>query len=125
MYRGEGSSFEMKRLRPMSLRMRTLLMMGALAAVPATPAVAQIAPLRTAPQAAPKSPPKTTAPRPAPDALAPNNPDFKPDVLVTQTPTPALPPAVWDPINAQDLLRYIAAVGKEGLNPADYDPAGL
>ena len=46
-------------------------------------------------------------------------------MLVTQTPTPPLPPAVWDIINAQDLLRYIAAIGKEGLNPADYDPEGL
>ena len=27
--------------------------------------------------------------------------------------------------NAEDLLRYIADIGKEGLNPDDYDPAGL
>jgi murein L,D-transpeptidase YcbB/YkuD len=105
--------------------MRTLLMVGALGVVTSAGAAAQIAPLGTVPQAAPKPLPKTIAPKPAPDALAPNNPDFKPEVQVTQTPTPSLPPAVWDPINAEDLLHYIAAVGKEGLNPADYDPAGL
>ena len=36
-----------------------------------------------------------------------------------------LPPAVWDAASAQELLIYIQQVGKEGLNPADYDPAGL
>ena len=108
----------------MSLGKRSLLVVGGLAVVTAAPAAAQIAPMGTVPQSAPK-PAKPTTAKPATDALAPNNPDFKPEVQVTQTPTPALPPALWDPVNAQDLLRYIAAVGKEGLNPADYDPAGL
>ena len=38
---------------------------------------------------------------------------------------PPLPPALWDVANAQDLLAEISGVGAEGLNPADYDPAGL
>ncbi len=32
---------------------------------------------------------------------------------------------MWDLVSAQDLLYYIEQIGKEGLNPADYDPAGL
>ena len=36
-----------------------------------------------------------------------------------------MPPAIWDLISAEDLLRYINQIGKEGLNPADYDPDGL
>ena len=115
----------------MSLSWRALLTTGALVVAAVSPAAAQIAPMGTVPpktqtppgQVRPKAPPP--AGKPAPDALAPNNPDFKPEVLVTQTPTPPLPPAVWDIINAQDLLRYIQAIGKEGLNPADYDPEAL
>jgi murein L,D-transpeptidase YcbB/YkuD len=100
----------------------------------AAPAVAQIRPLgvpapRTTVPApgAPAAPVKRQAApvKTAPDALAPSNPDFKPEVLVTQTPTPQLPPAMWDVINAEDLLRYIEGIGKEGLNPSDYDPEGL
>jgi len=112
----------------MSRTWRTLLMTGALALLVANPALAQIAPMGTVPRAAPK-PPKTSGPgtKTAPDALAPSNPDFKADQpAVPAAPLPpALPPAMWDVINAQDLLRYIAGVGREGLNAADYDPAGL
>ncbi len=38
---------------------------------------------------------------------------------------PPLPPALWDPASAQDLVYYIQQVGADGLNPADYDAAGL
>jgi murein L,D-transpeptidase YcbB/YkuD len=40
-------------------------------------------------------------------------------------PPPPLPPVVWDPVSAQDLVYYIQQVGADGLNPTDYDPAGL
>ncbi len=40
-------------------------------------------------------------------------------------PAPVLPPPVWSPLAAQVLLDYIDAIGVEGLDPADYDPAGL
>jgi murein L,D-transpeptidase YcbB/YkuD len=40
-------------------------------------------------------------------------------------PAPPLPPAVWDPVSAQDLVYYIQQIGGEGLNPADYDAEGL
>jgi murein L,D-transpeptidase YcbB/YkuD len=32
---------------------------------------------------------------------------------------------VWDALNAQALYYYLTQVGRDGLNPADYDPEGL
>jgi murein L,D-transpeptidase YcbB/YkuD len=122
----------------MSRGWRALLLTGVLAGSALGAAQAQIAPMGNVPpiakqpprpspastQAKPKAPPPAT--RIGPDALAPNNPDFKPEVPVTQTPQPVpLPPAIWDLANAADLLNYIAGVGKEGLDPGDYDAAGL
>ncbi|MEO6432521.1 MAG: L,D-transpeptidase family protein [Sphingomicrobium sp.] len=40
-------------------------------------------------------------------------------------PAPPLPPAMWTQVDAEDLLMAIQQVGREGLNPTDYDPAGL
>src|SRR5438309_8612138 len=125
----------MKGLGSMSPGFRTLLLTSVVAALTAGQALAQIVPMGTAPAAAKPSKaspvavkPKaaTSATRAAPDALAPSNPDFKPEVLVTQTPTPLpVAPAVWDLPNAEALLNYIGGVGREGLEPTDYDPAGL
>ena len=43
-----------------------------------------------------------------------------------QTPAPApLPPPLWSKQDAQELLAVIEGIGREGLDPADYDPAGL
>jgi murein L,D-transpeptidase YcbB/YkuD len=42
---------------------------------------------------------------------------------VAELPPP--PPAVWDPVSAQDLLYFIRQIGREGLEAGDYDPAGL
>jgi murein L,D-transpeptidase YcbB/YkuD len=50
-------------------------------------------------------------------------PPIEPGTIVTE-PAP-LPPALWDVSDAQQLLAYIQAIGKEGLDPADYDPTGL
>jgi L,D-transpeptidase YcbB len=122
----------------MSSGWRTLLVTSVLAGLAGSPALAQIAPSRAVPAAA-KSPRTSTTPsqvRPkstagaikaAPDALAPSNPDFKADQPAAQAaPIPApLPPAVWDVTDAEELLRYIAGVGKEGLEPTDYDPVVL
>ena len=36
-----------------------------------------------------------------------------------------LPPPLWSARDAQELLAVIEGVGREGLDPADYDPAGL
>jgi L,D-transpeptidase YcbB len=72
------------------------------------------------------NPPAKPAPKPesaAPGAPIPGNPDMSSAQAVPVP--PPLPPAVWDPVSAQDLVYYIRQVAADGLNPADYDPAGL
>ena len=47
-------------------------------------------------------------------------------VPIPALPEPApLPPPIWAPQDAQELLTFIQNVGAEGLDPRDYDPAGL
>jgi len=72
-----------------------------------------IAPLPPSPRPA-TTLPSSTAPvqLPAPVAVAP--------VVV-----PVLPPAVWQPGDVAQLAAFIRAIGREGLDPTDYDPAGL
>jgi murein L,D-transpeptidase YcbB/YkuD len=61
-----------------------------------------------------------------PQAPVPGNPDYVPQPAPVLPPVPVpLPPPVWDLASAQELLGYIQQIGKEGLNPADYDPADL
>jgi L,D-transpeptidase YcbB len=36
-----------------------------------------------------------------------------------------LPPPIWQLADANDLLTFILGIGSEGLDPLDYDPAGL
>ena len=111
----------------MKLCASSFLWFSALASMTALPAAAQIRPVGAAPPppaaAQPKkAPPKTTAP----DAPVPGNPDFKSDQpQVAEPASPPLPPAIWDMPSALQLLAYIQQIGVEGLNPADYDPAGL
>lgn len=57
---------------------------------------------------------------PLPDATAQT-----PPAAQTETPPAPPPPPFWQIGQAQALLTYINAIGKEGLTPADYDPAGL
>jgi murein L,D-transpeptidase YcbB/YkuD len=74
------------------------------AATPGQPAA--LDPLAPAPGAVAATPPATTEP------LAP-------------APVVEAPPAVWPVAAATELLSYIKAVGKEGLDPRDYNPALL
>lgn len=60
-----------------------------------------------------------TDPRTAPDYAPPPLPP-----IAQPVPAP-LPPPLWDPRDAQELLTFIQQIGSEGLNPQDYDPAGL
>jgi murein L,D-transpeptidase YcbB/YkuD len=108
-------------------RSKSLMVFTALGALLAVPAMAQVAPARATAPAAAKPKPQAPAARAAPDALVPGNPDFAPDAPDTaEAPAPApLPPVVWDVISAEDLLHYLQQVGADGLNPEDYDPAGL
>ncbi len=72
-------------------------------------------------------------PRPAqPAAGQPPIAVGQPPFAVGQPPAPAvapppvvLPPPLWQPRDALDLLAFIQQIGTEGLDPSDYDPAGL
>src|SRR5215213_9487387 len=117
---------------PQSGRVMKLMAFAAAAALAAGSAGAQVS-TGLATQVRPPAPaPRATAPQtksatsqPTPEAPVPGNPDFVAQPTQVAPPPPPLPPAVWDAVSAQDLLYYIQQVGKEGLNPADYDPAGL
>jgi murein L,D-transpeptidase YcbB/YkuD len=111
----------------------SLLWFTALAGMAAGPALAQIRPMGVVTPPAPaKKPvqatPKAPTAKTAPDAPVPGNPDFKadqPSAAEAAPLPPPLPPAIWDVPSALQLLAYINQIGSEGLNPADYDPAGL
>lgn len=79
------------------------LMLGSLAVVPLSAALAQAAP--------------------AQDPMAPLPEATQPPVAAQQLPPP--PPPLWQPAQAQTLLAYIRQVGRDGLSPADYDPDAL
>ncbi len=112
----------------MKRRLTLLLTAGWLAAA-AGPVTAQVRTAVPKPAAQQTRPPATKQAKPetaATGAPVPGNPDFKSDQpQMSEIAPPPLPPAVWDPINAQDLIYYIRQVGADGLDPADYDPAGL
>jgi murein L,D-transpeptidase YcbB/YkuD len=123
---------------PKKLRPTSLLLFSALTGIAPGPAISQIRPMGVATQQQPvagQRPPvparpkaATPAPRVAPDAPVPGNPDYKadqPQAAQAAPVAPALPPAVWDVPSALELVAYINQIGGEGLNPADYDPAGL
>lgn len=129
-----GYSFKMKGLGlPMKASLRSLTIFSAVAALAAGQAGAQVKTgLQTTvrPVApAPKSTGPQKSPQPAPEGPVPGNPDYAPaqptQAVPPVAPPAPLPPAVWDVVSAQDLLTYIQQIGQEGLNPADYDPAGL
>lgn len=103
---------------------RTTLLFTAAAAVAAGAAAQTAGQVRAQPQA---QVPVRAAPAPqgAAGALNPANPDSKAPVGQAAPEPAPLPPAIWDPVSAQDLVYYIQQVGKEGLNPADYDADGL
>ena len=88
----------------------------------AVPALAQAPVMRPPPGASPAG----AVAQPA--APVPGNPAIAPGAVQSPSPAiapPPLPPVVWDPVSAQDLVYYIRQVGADGLTPEDYDPAGL
>ena len=112
--------------------LRSLILSTALVLVAESAAGAQIAPMGVVPVPLPPSsrpaPAPVKAQRPPVDAPVPGNPDYAPDKQepAAAAPVPApLPPAIWDLMSAQQLLGYIQQIGVEGLDPEDYDPAGL
>jgi murein L,D-transpeptidase YcbB/YkuD len=128
-------------VRGKHLLSKSPLLFAALGLTGLSPALAQVKPAPKPVAQAPAKPvaPKPAAPKPAigvpaavqpkttPEGAVPGNPDYKPGQAEAAQPPapPALPPAVWDAVSAQDLVYYIKQVGVEGLNPADYDPEGL
>jgi len=98
----------------MITRVKFLGTFAALSALPLAGAAAQVA----GQQPVVAAPPRAVI-QPPPAAVIPP----PPPVIVT--PPIVLPPPMWDPRDAQALLFFIQGVGSEGLDPRDYDPAGL
>jgi len=125
-----GYPFKMNKLvTGKGLSSKSLMLFGALAATALSPALAQVKPAAAKP--APAAKPAALEPAPAaaqpkatPGGATPAKPG-QPEAQEQPVLPPPLPPAVWDPISAQDLVYYIKQIGVEGLNPADYDPEGL
>jgi murein L,D-transpeptidase YcbB/YkuD len=82
------------------------------------PAVPTPAARAARPPAQPQMPPAEPAQQLPAQGIAP------PPALAPAAPVP-LPPPVWAVSDAQELLAYIQSIGREGLNPADYNPDGL
>ncbi len=57
-------------------------------------------------------------------SAAPQQPVMAQPADTAAEPAP-LPPVQWTVTDAQQLLAYIRGIGKDGLDPADYDPKGL
>ncbi|MFL6774983.1 MAG: L,D-transpeptidase family protein [Sphingomicrobium sp.] len=127
----------------MKLRSSSLLVFTALAGMAVAPGIAQNratgvqAPSRpvanqprtNVPAPTPATPPRTNLPpQVTPEAPVPGNPDYKadqPQAAQAAPVPPPLPPAMWDVPSALELVAYINQVGGDGLDPADYDAAGL
>ncbi|MCY7281156.1 MAG: L,D-transpeptidase family protein [Sphingomonas bacterium] len=98
----------------MTVAWKSLALIAA-AAMPIQLASAQVAPAVPAPAKA-RDP---MAPLPDARAMA------TPAVPALPIELPPAPPPLWSVGDARALLAYIATVGSEGLDPRDYDPAGL
>lgn len=104
------------------MRLNRITLFAATAAMPLGTLLAQ------APAVQPATPgvqAQTPAPVPAPSPST-----ASPDAAAVPgaeplAPLPPPPPPVWQPEQARALLNYIYNIGREGLNPADYDADGL
>jgi murein L,D-transpeptidase YcbB/YkuD len=107
----------------MSVRSKDFAVFAALSVVPAGVALAQPAAQVPKPVAQPRAAavqPATTQPQTAnPAAALP-----APGAEVQPAPV-APPPPLWTPADANQLLLTILTSAKEGLDPKDYDAAGL
>jgi murein L,D-transpeptidase YcbB/YkuD len=96
------------------MRLKSLILFATAAALPggllAQAQRAAPAPAKPAPTSPAAAAPAQAAPQQAP---------------VAEPAPPPLPPVMWDMVSAQDLLYYIQQIGRDGLDPKDYDPAGL
>ncbi len=92
-------------------------MLLAAAGLPLAPLGAQNAPVAVPPAGAATTSPAAGTQPPADSAGQPGAEPL--------APLPAPPPPLWQQDQARALLNYIYNIGREGLNPADYDPDGL
>ena len=113
----------------MSVRFTSLLLCSSLVMLPGL-ASAQAAAQTARPPLARPAAPAAQMPRPA--ATVPTTQpqvqqqQAQPQAAPAPVPAPApLPPPLWAVADAHQLLLSILNIGKEGLTPADYDPAGL
>jgi murein L,D-transpeptidase YcbB/YkuD len=103
-------------------------MFTAVAAMPLVSAAAQqAAPVTTKPAATPVTKLPTTQQAKPVDPIAPLPEGAQAPVPAPPEPEPLPPPPppLWQVMQAKSLLDYINNIGREGLSPADYDPAGL
>jgi murein L,D-transpeptidase YcbB/YkuD len=91
-------------------RFKSMILFSATAALPAGLAWAQTS---TAP-----AKPQVTAP-------AAEQPQGTEVPAVPPPPPVVLPPPLWQPRDAVELLSFIQQIGREGLDPADYDPGAI
>jgi len=107
----------------MSGRLKSWVTFAALSTVPIAWASAQTA----AGAGAQPRPAPSSAVRPPPVAIGqPPAVAAQPPAPIVTPPAPViLPPPLWQPRDVLDLLAFIQQVGTEGLDPVDYDPAGL
>ena len=96
-------------------RIRSLSLATAMAVLPVQ-ALAQVMPAQSA---APAQAQPMPAPRAGSDPMAPLPPTEGAPAVEE------LPPPIWTMANAMELLAYINSIHQEGLDPLDYDPAGL
>ncbi|MEO7278026.1 MAG: L,D-transpeptidase family protein [Sphingomicrobium sp.] len=96
------------------------------AALGAVPAAAQMAPVAAPPRLQPMPAPASgSSAKTAPDPLAPGNKAVVTDGAQLALPPAPLPPAIWDPGSVGQLAEAIRNSSADGLNPGDYDLAGL
>jgi L,D-transpeptidase YcbB len=102
-------------------------MLATAAAMPLGSVLAQSAapadPIGPLPDAAAQAvPPQSVPPQSVPPQAATPQAAPQPE---EPAPLPPPPPPIWNFQQASALLTYIQWVGREGLSPDDYDPAGL
>lgn len=111
------------------MRSKDLAVFAALSVLPASMALAQPAPQAPRPVAAQPAPPAARLPQsgvPQPPVQQPvPGSQVQPAPAVAPPPPPPPPPPLWTPADANQLLLTILTSAKEGLDPKDYDAAGL
>ena len=110
------------------MRSKDLAVFAALSVLPASMALAQPAPQAPRPVAAQPAPPAARLPQsgvPQPPVQQPVPGSQVQPAPAVAPPPPPPPPPLWTPADANQLLLTILTSAKEGLDPKDYDAAGL